>query len=513
MNKDSRTAKSIKNSSVALAFYFVNLALQFFSRKIFLDYLGAEILGLNTTATNLLQFLNLAELGIGMAVGFSLYKPFYDKDTQAINEIVDLQRLLYRQIAYIVIAGAVVLMCFFPWIFVKMSLPLWYAYASFGVLLFSAMLSYFVNYKQILLSADQKEYKIQYSYGVVMLVKVLVQIFVIRYFENKYFWWLILEVLFAIIASCALNYTIHRTFPFISSSKLSLKELNKKYPIIQKKVKQLFIHRISGFVLTQTSTIIIYAFSSLTIVALYGNYMLVTLGLTRLVEALSKGQIASVGNLIAEGNDEKIMSVFEEVFSIRFFIAVVICYSMMLLTQPFILLWIGEEYLLPTSTLVFIIGILYINLSRQAVDTYIYANGFYSDIYAPIIESILNISLSILLGHFFGLNGILLGVLISLVIVILGWKPIFVFCINFKYGYRQYLKSYLKHLLLAGIVIFFSYQLQKQLLLETIESWNQFVLYGGICIISFTALLMFILCLFKCGIRTTLKRLKQNNLF
>ena len=507
MNKESRTAKSIKNSSVALAMYFVNFVLQFFSRKIFLDYLGTEVLGLNTTATNLLQFLNLAELGIGMAVGFSLYKPFYDNDTQTINEIVALQRQLYRRIAYVVIAGAGVLMCFFPWIFAKMALPLWYAYASFGVLLFSALLSYFVNYKQILLSADQKEYKIQYSYGVTMLVKVLTQIFAVKYLDDKYVWWLILEVFFAVIASYVLSRTVNRTFPFISSSELSLKELGEKYPIILTKIKQVFIHKIGYFVLTQTSPIIIYTFSSLTVVALYGNYMLITLGLTRLVEALSKGQTASVGNLIAEGNDEKIMSVFEELFSLRFCISIVICYGMLLLTQPFITLWIGETYLLPTSTLVIITSILYINLSRQAVDIYISASGFYSDVYAPLIEAVLNISLSISLGYFFGLNGILLGVLISLIIVIFGWKPIFLFCINLKHGYVQYVKSYSKHLFLTSCIVFISYKLQVILPIAPADSWGDFLLYGCINITVFIALLLSVSYLFGCGIRKTFKRI------
>ena len=161
---------------MALVFYFINLILQFFSRKIFLDYLGAEVLGLNTTATNLLQFLNLAELGVGAAIACTLYKPLAEKDTDTINEIVSLQGWLYRRIAWIVIAGSVVLMAFFPWIFAKMPLPLWYAYASFGVLLVSGLLSYFVNYKQIVLSADQQEYKIQYSYKASMLAKLLLLI-------------------------------------------------------------------------------------------------------------------------------------------------------------------------------------------------------------------------------------------------------------------------------------------------------------------------------------------------
>lgn len=144
---ESRTAKSLKNSIIALGFYLVNLVLQFFSRKIFLEYLGTEILGLNTTASNLLQFLNLAELGISSAVGFTLYKPLYEKDYDTVNEIVTLQGHLYKRIGIGIIIGAIVLMCFFPLIFEKIELPLWYAYASFGVLFYSALLGYFVNYQ------------------------------------------------------------------------------------------------------------------------------------------------------------------------------------------------------------------------------------------------------------------------------------------------------------------------------------------------------------------------------
>ena len=151
MDKTSRTAKSIKNSVVAIGFYFINLVLQFFSRKIFLEYLGTEILGLNSTAQNLLQFLNLAELGISTAVSFTLFKPLSEKDTKTINEIINLHGLLYKRIGFLVLGGAAILMLFFQLIFSKITLPLWYAYASFGVLLLSSLLSYFVNYRQIIL--------------------------------------------------------------------------------------------------------------------------------------------------------------------------------------------------------------------------------------------------------------------------------------------------------------------------------------------------------------------------
>ena len=61
-------------------FFLFNLILQFLFRKILLEKLGVEVLGLNTTALNLLQFINLAELGIGASVSYSLYKPLLNKN-------------------------------------------------------------------------------------------------------------------------------------------------------------------------------------------------------------------------------------------------------------------------------------------------------------------------------------------------------------------------------------------------------------------------------------------------
>lgn len=478
MNGESRTTKSIKNSSMALIFYVINLILQFFSRKIFIDYLGTEILGLNTTATSLLQFLNLAELGIGSAVGFSLYKPFYDGDEQAINEIVALQGKLYRHIAYIVIICAVVLMCFFPQIFANMKLPLWYAYASFGVLLFSALLSYFVNYKQILLSADQKEYKIQYSFRTSMIVKTIAQMLAVRFLANGYEWWLVIEAVFALIASFVVNHTVNLTYPFLRPCKKTLKELDAEYPIVKVKIRQVFFHKIGYFALSQVSPVIIYAFASLTTVSLYGNYMLLVTGLINLTNVMTNSVTASIGNLMIERDDNRVMRVFEELFSLRFLLASVLCFGMVTLCQPFISLWIGPEYLLPNSTLMILSTILFIQIFRHAVDSYITACGFFSDVWSPIIEMSLNIGLSILLGSFFGLNGILSGVLISLIAVIVCWKPIFLFAVKLKYGFRRYAKIFVLHFFCSVFAAIPTYIILQSLPVEPQRGIWEFLIYG-----------------------------------
>ena len=501
----SRTAKSIQNSVVALTFYFVGLVLQFFSRKVFLEYLGTDILGLNTTATNLLQFLNLAELGVGAAISFTLYKPLYENDKNTINEIISLMGWMYRRIAWLVIGGASLLMCFFPIIFSKIALPLWYVYASFGVLLFSSLLGYFVNYKQVLLSADQKDYKIQYSLQTAKLIKLCCQIVALSFLANPYMWWLILEVLFAIIGAIALDITTKKTFPHLIIRLKDGKVLQNKYDIVSTKIKQVFFHKIGTFALTQSSPIIIYAYSSLELVALYGNYMLIISGVNSLMNAVFNSMNAGVGNLVAEGNKQRILDVFKELFSIRFSLVCTLCYGVYKMTPDFITLWIGKEYLMDNTTLLLMVAILYVSLSRSVVDAYISAYGLFNDIWAPIVEACINVGLSILLGYYWGLHGILLGVFISLLLVVLCWKPYWLFKNGFDSSLYIYIVMYIKHILIGAIIWLTTDYIYNQLKLDNgnfISLLINLLLSAGVFFIS--------ICIFILIINPTIRqRLKR----
>lgn len=456
MQSNSRTAKSLKNSSVAMLLYFINLILQFYSRKIFLEYLGTEILGLNTTLNNLLQFLNLAELGVGAAIGCTLYEPIAEKNYNKINDIVSLQGFIYRNIATFVMFGAIVLGCFFPIIFSKTVLPLWNAYASFVVLLLGSLLGYFINYRQIVLSADQKEYKIQYTYKLSMSAKLLVQIMAMLMSDDAYIWWLILEFLFAIFASVILNREIAKSAPYLKKSDKPYRVLQQQYPIVLTKVKQMFFHKVAGFALVQLSPLIIYAYTSLTLVTIYGNYMIIYLGITSLSSAVFNGINGSIGNLLNTGSKKQIYRVFIELLSIRFFLAFLFCYIFYLYATPFISLWIGAEYVLPQSTLLLIIVIMFINLVRQTIENFINSLGLFKDIWAPITEMSINIIFSILFGYYWGLNGILLGVICSLVPIVVIWKPTFLFHWGLGFHVKLFWNQFFINLAIGSLGIFLS---------------------------------------------------------
>ncbi|MBW9202390.1 sugar transporter [Bacteroidales bacterium SW292] len=454
MPANSRTAKSLQNARAALLFYCLNLLLQFFSRKIFLDYLGSELLGLNTTAQNLLGFLNLAELGIGSAVAYNLYKPLFEGNRQTINEIVSIQGWLYQRVAYVVLAAACVLMFFFPWIFAKAQVPLGYAYGSFAVLLVSSLLGYFVNYRQIVLVADQRQYRITYSTQSIRIIKVILQILAVRFFSYGYVWWLVLELLMSVFSSYVLNRCVRKVYPWLQTAISKGAELQKRYPGIITKTKQIFFHQIGTYVLTQTSSLIIYAYASLTLVAVYGNYLLIINGITQLMGALLNGVWSGVGNLVAEGNKERIKSVFWELTVFRLWLASMICFGIYSLGHSFIMLWVGSEYVLPQSAYILLMGITFIQLSRTN-EIFISAYGIFQDIGAPVVEAVLNLGLSVGLGYFYGLTGILSGVLISLLVMVVGWKPYFLYRYGFKESVWEYVWRYTK--LLCMIVIAWSF--------------------------------------------------------
>lgn len=514
-----RTGKSLRNSAVALLLQIIQLLLGFFSRKIFLDYLGTEVLGLNSTASSLLNFLNLAELGIGNAVAFSLYRPIFSQDNKTIREIVALQGWLYRRVALFVIGASVVAMFFFPMIFTKMELPMSYAYASFAVLLLSSMLGYFVNYKQVVLTADQKDYKVQLSFRLTMIVKVAFQMAAVAFLPHPYLWWLIFEALFAIIAAILLDRTVHREYPFLRGRVKVARRATPdatgeweevvtldKYPDILSKIKQLFIHKIGFYATVQITPLLIYAFTSLSLVAIYGNYLVLSNSLNALLLALFASITASVGNMIAEGDGKLIMKVFRELFTSRFYLMAFSSVILWFLAEPFIEIWIGPQYLLSRRTLLLIILNFYLTGMYVVMEIYINACGLFRDVWATIAQVIVYLTLALVLGHYMGLDGVLLAGVIQLVLLTVLWRPYFLFRHGIMQPVVRYWLLYGK-LLLAGGAAIAAGTLILSLLPQPDGTVLAFVLYAVEVCVIFALLLFGALYAAERGMRTFVERI------
>lgn len=450
----SRISKTIKNAKVGLFFHSIIIVIYFFSRKYFLQYLGDEFIGITSTLKNIIGFLNLAELGIGTAVGFALYKPLFKEQTKEINKIVSLVGFLYKKIGIIILIIGIIVSFFFPFIFSKTEIPLTIIYFGFYSFLTSSLLSYYYNYHLILLEADQKAYIVTAYFQTANIFRLIIQTYLAIYTQN-FALWIGLELFFSIVYSIILRKKIIKTYPWLIINLKTNKELLKDFKSLTKKIKQTFIHKISAFVLTSTDQLIIFTLISAKSVAFFGNYQLVFNQINNILSSFFKGSGASIGNLVAEGNKPKISKVFWELMALRYFIGGFIAINIFYLLEPFIKVWLGSKYLLSDDVLILMTINFLISQVRVPVENFKNAYGLFSDTWAPIVEILVNLIISIIFGSLWGITGIMLGTLTSLTLIVVLWKPYFLYKQGFKLSFLSYWKNNIKLITSLSISFFF----------------------------------------------------------
>ena len=504
----SRTKRTIQNSKVSLILFVIQIFVGFYSRKVFLNYLGDEIIGLNTTLGNILSFLNLAELGIGIAMATSLYKPIHDKDENAIIDIMSVQRILYRRIAILLCGLSIPILIAIPFIFPSTECSIIYIYIAYFVFLSGSIFSYLWNYREVLIEADQKSFKLTPWIHCVRYIKIITQVILLIFTPLGIWGWIGAELAGNIATVFVINSVIKKEYPWLHKSKEETSILLQKHKIILTKTKQLFIHKIGGFVLYQTSPIVIYAFVSLEMVTHYGNYMMLIGYCLSLTSVIFGGMGASIGNLVADNNKQHTMEVFWELFTSRIWIGGIACYAIYICIGPFISFWIGEKYLLSESTLLLLVLYLFIQISRSVIESFKDAFQLFGDVWAPIIEACINLGGSILFGYLWGLNGVLIGVNLSLILIIVLWKPFYIFHYGIKSSVITYYYQYTLHLVVLVLVgLFVNYIIQQFDYLE-----KNYIAIAIICLIGllmYSIITYSILYLCTKGMRMFTSRIKN----
>jgi len=455
MKQESRTKKAFLNAKISMICYIVGTIIAFFTRSIFLKYLGENFLGLTGTLQSLLGFLNIAELGVGTAIAVVLYEPLYKSDKDKIKEIVAVLQFLYQCIGCFILLGGIILSLFIPMIFKEAPISLPVIYFGFYAYLTSSLVGYFVNYRATLLSADQKNYLVTGYYQLATTAKAIIQMVLAIYIRNFYLY-LAIELTFAIINSVILNWKINKIYPWLEIKKYNGRKLLKKYSIIGVKIQQLMLHRIGAFVQFQVMPFMIYSFVSMPMVALYGNYSMVSQRIEGLINSMTTGLIAGIGNLIAEGNKKKILSLYRELLVSRICIAGIIALCFNYLLSPLIIVWLGKQYQL-NSTFVLLLSFLsFLNLSRSTTDSFINGYGIFGDVWAPFCEAAIYISAALVLGPIYGLNGLLFSPIVSMILVVFCWKPYWLFKHGFELPLKLYWGMFIKYTIPIVITYFIS---------------------------------------------------------
>lgn len=440
--------------------------LSFISNKYFSEYMGAETLGLMRLFTQIIAYLNLADMGIGMASSYSLYKPLMEKNTTQINLIVSTIDYFYKRISIFILIVGLFLNIFLNK-FIEESNYGYLLYIYWSLYVFNTSISYFYAKYSILFTANQEYERVRIIQGSGRIIFRSLQI-ILMIKTQSFFLFIIMMILENLYSYVLFNKHYRDNY----SSIKKVKEIDKQ---IIKDSKNLFWHRLAGVIVFNTDYIVLSKFTSLTLIGIYSSYLIIYEMLMTLIGIITNVLAPTIGKFVAENGKKEIYAKWRELYLIYFYIStfMVICtYNLII---PFVKLWLGDKYILPSFTVILILINLFIQLTREITEIFKNVSGFFDDTYAPFLEGGLNLVFSLILVQKMGLNGVIIGTIISNVVVILVLKPTLVFKRCFNKRGRDYLKVFSFYSFLTITSIFFVQLIMMKIEFGNIRTWLDWI--------------------------------------
>lgn len=492
-NDKSRTENVVRNVNVAMICQMINTILGFVSRSFFIFMLGKTYLGINGVFSNILTILNFAELGLGTAIVYNLYRPLREHDENKVGALINFYKNAYFVIGSIIFVAGLALTPFLTYLIseqpdVKENIALLYI-----LYLCSTVVSYFNAHKKSLLGADQKQHISNIYHQVVHTIQIVVQM-IFLYFTKNYIIYIVIQILCNILENWLIAREVDRLYPFLKKNR-HLKVEKTLLNSIKKDVGALTIYKMNSAVIHGTDNILITALASngVQAVGLYANYTLISETINTILGIITNALTPSIGNLNTEKDIDKKINVFYTILFISAWAYGYACTGIMALSEKFVIAWIGKEYVLGKAVVFAIALQLYIRSVHYAAYTYRVTCGlFVQSKYVPFLTSILNIGLSIYLGKKMGLFGILFATSIARVFTIGISDPLLVYKHVFK---KSAISYYIRYCLYTCLVLSAYFVANSAIKVIQIEGWLGFLICGVIFTIVFNGI--FVLFTFK----------------
>lgn len=467
-----RTEKSIKNVSVAFISNFIIILIGFISQSIFAQNLGKEYLGLNGLFSNIVSMLGIVELGIGSALIYHLYKPTAENNIPQIKALMNFYKISYRYIALIILILGLIILPFINY-FVDTSLSV-NIYLIFILFIIETVVSYLLSYKRSILYAYQENYIVNIVH-IIYIVLLNISQFIILIYTKNYYLYLVLKIIFKFIENLVITYVANKRYSFVKEKTSEKIDKDVKNDII-KKVKALFLHKIGSYLVLGTDNIIISKLIGLVTVGIYSNYCLIMNGIKNLFSQIYYSITASVGNLLVENNHKKAHDIYKKMLFMNYWLASFCSISFYVISKPFIEIWLGEDFILINNIIFFLMIQLYLEIFGYTIGSFKTAAGiFHEDRWVPIIQSIVNIIFSIILGKYFGLIGVVWGTILSYLLLHLYSYPVFVYAPLFKDKKRKYFKEIFKYFLLFLITFFITTVISNNIIITNSKLLNTII--------------------------------------
>jgi len=248
--------RSILNVTVSIAFKIIIVLGALFSRRLLIKYIGNEVNGLNSLYTSILGFLAVADLGIGTAISFCMYKPIVDGENDKVSALYGLFKRVYLAVGGVILVAGCAIIPFLPYLAKGYDTTGVNIYLTFALMLASVVLTYAFSAKTSLINAYKNNYVTTTIYSCAMIAQYALQIAVLA-LTQSFVWYLLCAVLSTLLQWVATEIVTRLRYRDIIINKQSVDPETKA--AVAKNVKAMFMHKIGGVIVNAVdSHILLY---------------------------------------------------------------------------------------------------------------------------------------------------------------------------------------------------------------------------------------------------------------
>lgn len=400
-----RTKNTLKTFLYGILLTSIIAVLGLVKTKILLQYLGEEYVGVYQLFYQLYTYISIVDGGIGASIAYHLYKPIHENDTESINKLYNGSKYYFRMVGFIVILLGIVLSLGIMFLIKDTTISAIYIKICFVLFVVSSATSYFTTAHALIYEAEQKLYKSSNLNHLLAISESIVCI-VVALLGGKLLTILTIFLLLSIIKNIILVHNSKKDHKYLKKSKA--RDLSFK-----KEANNLIISKINTLVNENIDVLILSKFVGLTFVVIYTAYNQIVNMIKLMIQRLNSALLPSIGNLLV-AEKEKAKSTFKELNAILFYVGSLLFVPLYYMITPFIKLWYGKEYTVSNYVSLLFVVILYINIIKISLESYIKAAGEFKSVKnCAIYQCITNLALSLLLVNKYGIGGVLIATVFS----------------------------------------------------------------------------------------------------
>lgn len=427
---------AVKSSIVGLISKVVTILLAFICRKLFLQYLGSELLGINSTLTQILDTLSLGELGFQTAIIFLLYEPLVYDNKEKVSQIIMLLKRIYNVVGGLIFIVGLLVMPFLSKIITNVETEISVINIVYIIMLLGTSLSYFLSYNKALFQADQKIYIVYIIDLLLQILTTILKLIAIIVFKSFIFY-VVIGMLYNVLSNLISYIFYRKIYCWIDRKARADNHLFKK---LFSNIKEIFCGKIAGYIFSSTDNLVISAFVGTNWVGYVGNYSTIISAVKMVIYGFTGSIQPMLGNLLVKGSKADTEKVLLNYGFVRFSIVVFLLIPAMCLSDMFVNLFYGEKYVLDSMIVILLAADVFIISLQGAIGEFIDALGYFArEKLLYIVCAIVNIVFSCTGAVLLGIVPVFLATVLSQIIGWI-WRSIIAYKYYFKtsHGWVNY---------------------------------------------------------------------------